>query len=125
MVQGVKIRSIICNETELSSILWPLPTNPNKRHKTVITQKQPGHLYAAPLIINGSNTTGYCVGFRGTTVSIMPQTTDAFNPMLMPRLEPTSKLYLPINPGEWVKEVWLWKWGRIFGEAIFIVSIAL
>lgn len=61
----------------------------------------------SPLTFNGEGVTGYCVAAYATTATIVPKTATCAPQCVVDDYYPHEWLYLPINQGEWISEIWL------------------
>ncbi|KAM3496927.1 hypothetical protein MY10362_009704 [Beauveria mimosiformis] len=100
---GLKLRRLTCKAGRGDEVSWSTPRQPSASFS--LCRITPGPIRLAHFRINEADTTGYHACLDGDTVAFgTPKTSYAAS---RPALIHGNWLYMPLNPGDWIREVWL------------------
>lgn len=101
--QGLKLRRLTCKAKTDNEVSWPTPRQPSASFG--LCRLTSGPIRLAHFRINEADTTGYHACLDGDTVAF--RTPKAGYAASRPAVIHGNWLYMPLNPGDWIREVWL------------------
>ncbi|KAM3500467.1 hypothetical protein MY11210_009515, partial [Beauveria gryllotalpidicola] len=100
---GLKLRSLTCKAKTDNQVSWPTPRQPSASFG--LCRLRPGPIRLAHFRINEADTTGYHACLDGDTMAF--RATKTAYASSRPAVIHGNWLYMPVNPGDWIREVWL------------------
>ncbi|KAM3447863.1 hypothetical protein MY3296_008318 [Beauveria thailandica] len=102
---GLKLRRLTCKGKTDNQVSWPTPRQLSASFSLCRLPHTSGPIRLAHFRINEADTTGYHACLDGDTVAFRTPKTGYAAPR--PAVTHGNWLYMPLNPGDWIREVWL------------------